>query len=189
MIENRTEDYREQLISLLNAYTPYEASDELSKQKTLDFIASNDVIYGTLNPHGHITASSWLINFIGDSVLMTHHKKLDLWLQLGGHTELNESIQQSAMRETIEESGLKALDFVDAEIFDIDVHEIPLRKNQASHYHYDIRFLIRQTTEEGFTISDESNALKWVKLTEVNRLTNQRSVIRMVEKYLYLNER
>ena len=39
-------------------------------------------------------------------VLVIHHRKLDRWLPLGGHIELEEDPEQAALRETREESGL-----------------------------------------------------------------------------------
>ena len=39
-------------------------------------------------------------------VLVIHHRKLDRWLPLGGHIELDEDPEQAALRETREESGL-----------------------------------------------------------------------------------
>jgi 8-oxo-dGTP pyrophosphatase MutT (NUDIX family) len=39
-------------------------------------------------------------------VLLIHHRKLDKWLPLGGHIELEEDPEQAALRETREESGL-----------------------------------------------------------------------------------
>lgn len=40
-------------------------------------------------------------------VLVVHHRKLDRWLPLGGHIELEEDPEQAALRETLEESGLE----------------------------------------------------------------------------------
>jgi 8-oxo-dGTP pyrophosphatase MutT (NUDIX family) len=40
-------------------------------------------------------------------VLVVHHKKLNAWLPLGGHIELDEDPEQAALRETLEESGLE----------------------------------------------------------------------------------
>lgn len=42
----------------------------------------------------------------GDRVLLIHHRKLNKWLPLGGHIELDEDPEQAAIRETLEESGL-----------------------------------------------------------------------------------
>jgi 8-oxo-dGTP pyrophosphatase MutT (NUDIX family) len=41
-----------------------------------------------------------------DKVLLIHHRKLDKWLPLGGHIELDEDPEQAALREAKEESGL-----------------------------------------------------------------------------------
>jgi 8-oxo-dGTP pyrophosphatase MutT (NUDIX family) len=40
-------------------------------------------------------------------VLVIHHRKLDRWLPLGGHIELDEDPEQAALREAREESGLE----------------------------------------------------------------------------------
>ncbi len=42
----------------------------------------------------------------GGKVLLIHHRKLDKWLPLGGHIELDEDPEQAALREAKEESGL-----------------------------------------------------------------------------------
>jgi 8-oxo-dGTP pyrophosphatase MutT (NUDIX family) len=40
-------------------------------------------------------------------VLLIHHRKLDKWLPLGGHIELEEDPEQAALREAREESGFE----------------------------------------------------------------------------------
>jgi 8-oxo-dGTP pyrophosphatase MutT (NUDIX family) len=40
-------------------------------------------------------------------VLLIHHRKLDKWLPLGGHVELDEDPEMAALREAREESGLE----------------------------------------------------------------------------------
>lgn len=42
-----------------------------------------------------------------DRVLVIHHRKLDKWLPLGGHIELDEDPEVAALREAREESGLE----------------------------------------------------------------------------------
>jgi 8-oxo-dGTP pyrophosphatase MutT (NUDIX family) len=41
-----------------------------------------------------------------EKILLIHHRKLDQWLPLGGHIELDEDPEQAALREAKEESGL-----------------------------------------------------------------------------------
>jgi len=40
------------------------------------------------------------------TILLIHHRKLDKWLPLGGHIELDEDPEIAALREAREESGL-----------------------------------------------------------------------------------
>ncbi|MDH8677266.1 NUDIX hydrolase [Fusibacter bizertensis] len=174
--------YKEELLDLLSQYKPYDINDKNSLKLTSAFLSSNEDVFGNTNSKGHITASIWLLDYHFEKVLMTHHKKLNKWLQLGGHTEIGESIHEAALREAMEESGLTKLEFLEREIFDVDVHEIPERKHLPAHFHYDVRFLIRQTAKESIMISDESNDLKWIPIEEVLKLTNSPSVLRMVEK-------
>src|SRR6478672_9033967 len=58
---------------------------------------------------GHFTASAWLVSDDGTRVLLTHHRKLDRWLQLGGHADGDRDLGRAALREAMEESGLRGL--------------------------------------------------------------------------------
>src|SRR5207245_814459 len=65
--------------------------------------------------HGHLTGSAWLASSDGARVLLTHHRKLDRWLQLGGHADGDVDLARIALREAEEESGLRDL-IVEADI-------------------------------------------------------------------------
>jgi len=134
---------------------------------------------------GHITGSAWILDSTGTRALLTHHKKLDIWVQLGGHADGDPDVEQVAYREAIEESGLVGLQFVDEELFDIDIHEIPARGDEATHYHYDCRFLFRAVADD-YIVSDESHDLRWVPLDDMSSVTTEASIMRMVDKTLNL---
>ena len=132
---------------------------------------------------GHITGSAWIVNRSGTHALLTHHKKLGRWLQLGGHSDGDGDTAAVALREGEEESGL-SLQFIDPEIFDIDVHEIPSRGTDPAHEHHDLRFLLRADTDDDFVVSEESHALAWVPMAELETYTDEASVLRLAHKFL-----
>jgi 8-oxo-dGTP pyrophosphatase MutT (NUDIX family) len=59
--------------------------------------------------HSHETIDFTVAIFVvqDGNVLLVHHRKLDKWLPLGGHIELDEDPEQAALREAKEESGLE----------------------------------------------------------------------------------
>ena len=132
---------------------------------------------------GHITGSAWLVNGAGTHVLLTHHKKLKMWLQLGGHSDGDPNTAAVALREAREESGLKVKLLTDA-LFDVDVHPIPARKNDPEHHHYDVRFIMQTVGSEDFVISEESLDLAWVPIDSLTDYTQEGTILRMRDKYL-----
>ena len=109
---------------------------------------------------GHFTASAWLVDGTGTRVLLTHHRKLGRWLQLGGHADGDTDLARVALTEAQEESGLDGL-VVDPLLFDLDRHWIPARDEVPGHWHYDARYVVRAGEDERFVVSGESLALAW----------------------------
>lgn len=131
---------------------------------------------------GHVTGSSWIVDRERQHVLLTHHRKLNRWLQLGGHADGDPDIHRVALREAREESGLGELRPVTEGLFDVDVHAIPARGDEPRHLHYDVRVLLEADRGAPLVISEESHDLAWVALEDVARLGADSSVLRMVEK-------
>jgi len=115
---------------------------------------------------GHLTASSLLVSADGARTLLTHHRKLGLWLQPGGHADGDRDLGRVALREAEEETGLPGL-VLDPGIFDLDRHWIPEHTGVPAHWHYDVRYVVRAGTDERFTVSEESHALAWRDIAEV----------------------
>ena len=131
---------------------------------------------------GHLTGSAWIVSPDRQRTLLTHHHKLDKWLQLGGHADGDPDLLAVALREAREESGLVNVRAVSGEVFDVDRHWIPARKMEPGHYHYDLRFMIVADPEEKLVISSESKDLAWVEVARVTALNAEESMARMVRK-------
>lgn len=137
---------------------------------------------------GHVTGSAWLVNDSGDQVLLTHHRKLDAWLQLGGHSDGDPDTAAVARREAEEESGL-AVELLSREILDIDIHEIPARKSDPVHFHFDVRFALVSRSGGEYVVSDESHDLAWVGVDRLGEFTTEASMLRMARKWGLLRTR
>ncbi|TWI11950.1 NUDIX hydrolase [Aerolutibacter ruishenii] len=133
---------------------------------------------------GHFTASSWLVDATGTRALLTHHRKLARWLQLGGHADGDRDLANVALREAEEESGLTGLR-VEPELFDLDRHWIPERGDVPGHWHYDARYVVRATGSEDFVVSEESLDLAWRDIADIaSDPESDPSMRRMAEKWL-----
>jgi 8-oxo-dGTP pyrophosphatase MutT (NUDIX family) len=167
--------------SLENYRTPFE--EEFSFVPDFLELTFDQNAYSRERLQGHFTGSAWIVNKRRTHALMTLHRKLNKWLQLGGHADGNENLLEVALTEAKEESGLSSLRIVDHRIFDIDLHIIPQKGEVPEHLHYDVRFLIEAEMNESLVMSDESNDLAWIPFDAVEDLVKSNaSILRMLEK-------
>ncbi len=127
---------------------------------------------------GHVTGSAFVLSQDRRAVLLTHHRKLNRWLQLGGHCDGIADVPFVALKEAYEESGLARIRLLSSAVFDIDIHEIPASAEEPAHLHYDVRFVMQAEAGE-IAASDESHALAWVPMTELEGYTRAASVLRL----------
>ncbi len=182
--------HRKDLLEKLERYQASCDSEEKDRKKILNFVKSNENCFERSNLSGHITGSCWLENYDGEKFLMTEHKKLKKWLPLGGHADGDSDIIRVSIKEAHEESGLKNIELISADIFDLSVHMIPEYKEVPAHYHYDIRFLLRASKQgEQIQMSDESTDLDWFSdLPENNSERDKEVLIRMMNKWKNFHE-
>lgn len=170
------------LHALLEDYLERWPQEASTVQEFFRFMESQTVLQGKSNPLGHITASAWIVNAARTKALLTHHKKLGIWVQLGGHTDQGEDWLAASRREATEESGLSSLKLASPDLFDLDIHEIPAKGDAGAHLHYDLRFLFTADDQEPLTVSEESHNLAWVDLKNLESYTTEESQLRMRSK-------
>lgn len=173
---------REFLINALKSYSTSFEKEDVFREQFMELLQHKDAFKRHHLP-GHITGSAWIVDSSKQFVLLTHHAKLNKWLQPGGHADGEEDVLNVALREAMEETGVKQFKTLRPGIFDIDIHIIPQRKEFPTHLHYDIRFLLEANKNEVLLLTGESHALAWVPLDEVAVLTQgNASITRMVNK-------
>ncbi len=148
--------------SLSDALSVYESiwpSDGVVRELR-KLVNSGPSVFDRDNQAGHVTASSWIVSTDNKRVLLTHHRKLKKWVQLGGHADGDQCLPRVALREAYEESGLQELKVL-PEIFSLEKYSIPPCLSVSAHWHYDVCFLVRCIGSEAYSVSEESIDLAW----------------------------
>lgn len=178
--------HQQALLSLLAAHAPADAVERGHLEQLVAFVAREPRCFArdTFVP-GHITGSAFVVDAARGLLLLHHHRKLDRWLQLGGHDGGEQDALATARREAHEESGLKRLLLPPGppRILDVDVHTIPARKEDPAHQHLDVRFLLlADATAPLHLDAAESHALQWVPLSEAAERMGEAGAQRVIAK-------
>lgn len=176
--------HREPLLRAIADYVARHPEEHPCTSRFEAFVRAHPDCFSRHLVPGHVTGSAWVVHPDGEHVLLTHHRKLDMWVQLGGHSDDDPDPQRVALREAVEESGLSGLEPLSAQVFDLDIHLIPARGSEPAHEHFDVRYALRATTDTTFRVSPESKALAWVPVAGMHHLTTEASMLRMCAKWL-----
>ena len=136
---------RRALVSSLAAHEPADEKEAQDLARIRMFVAGHDDPWDRRIPTGHLTGSALVLSADAGQVLLLHHRKLERWLQPGGHADTGESSGESvALREALEETGIERLALHPAapRPLDVDVHDIPARPGEPAHQHLDLRYLV-----------------------------------------------
>ncbi len=131
----------------------------------------------------HFTGSSLVVSSDGRRVLLHHHRKLDRWLQFGGHCDGDENVLRVAQRETYEESGIEGLILASSRPFDLDIHPIPERDSEPAHWHYDVRYVLIAPEGALYQASSESLELRWFHAEDLAVLSLDSGLRRLLDKW------
>lgn len=173
-------EFRQLLAALdLSART----AEEPHRQRMIELLDTTpDCFHRTAFP-AHFTGSALVLSADGGTALLHHHRKLDRWLQFGGHCDGDEDVLRVAQREAHEESGIEGLIVASARPFDLDIHEIPAKQGEPAHFHYDVRYVLIAPEAAQFTTSEESHELRWFRPDEARSLPLAAGMLRLVAKW------
>jgi 8-oxo-dGTP pyrophosphatase MutT (NUDIX family) len=176
---------QQSLLALLDRYHPPSAEEAAAAAAVRRFVETTPDCLLRSHPPGHLTASAAVTGPARDRLLLIHHRKLERWLQPGGHADGDPDLLAVARREVREETGLSLLRPLSTAPFDLDVHLIPARPEVPAHLHYDVRFLFEADPEETPTPNhDEVHGWAWVELSRIlaDRRRYDRALHRLAEK-------
>jgi len=170
----------------LAGHVPADAEERADLQRMRSFVGRYRNPFDRRLGEGHLTGSALLIDHAGARIALLHHRKLDRWLQPGGHAEAHERDGgEVALREAHEETGLSGLSLHPhaPRPLDVDIHEIPARPGEPAHLHLDLRYLICAPENAELRLAEsEAHQIRWFSWDELAQLELDPGLIRAVAK-------
>ena len=173
------------LISWLEQHAQDCPLEKLYTDQTIDWIREyGEFAFVKDNTLGHITGSMLITNIEKTKVLLMFHKKLQFWVQFGGHCDGETDVLAVAIREFHEESGIEIEPLILDGIFDIHVHYIPIDpKWTPSHIHLDILYLGSIPEDTPFTRQEsEVDDIRWFDIEWIEKQIAEERMLYMMEK-------
>ena len=116
-------------------------------------------------------ASVFVVNPIDKKILLCHHQKFNRWVQPGGHIEDDELPEETALRETYEETGVRVR--LLGERFpreDDFIRPLGIQRNRGKDgsLHIDITCVGIPINQDTVIEDDEIDRCAWFSLEELN---------------------
>lgn len=163
---------------------------EAVRADVLAFCAANPDALLRANEVAHLTGSALVVDPATRRFVVLHHRKLERWLQPGGHADGEGDLAEVALREAREETGLEGLEVLRPAV-DLDVHEVA-PPGDPVHRHLDLRFVVLATPGASAAPppgNHESRDIRWVDPHGLARLDPDASLVRLAARGLALLDR
>lgn len=165
-------------IDSIKTYLPYNEQEKKDKDIILYCIDKFDDILTRSNEVAHITSSAFVVNKLRDKVLMVHHNIYNSWSWTGGHADGEKDLLSVAMREVMEETGVKNINPVSSDILSLDIltviGHVKKGKYVSPHLHLSVAYLLEADEKELLIVKeDENSGVMWVPIDEVNVYSNE----------------
>lgn len=114
----------------------------------------------------HFAATAYIVSKIDGQfkVLLHKHKKLNIWIGVGGHVEKEENPEQAVIREAKEETNLE-ITLVNQ--FCIQEEEIPKYGKEAAHRHIDFIYFAFAKNPENIRMEEKHG---WFSFKDMDKM-------------------
>lgn len=174
-------------IEKIKNYKPFNEQEEKDKELILKLMENYDDLLVRDNVIAHLTSSGYIVNKTRDKVLMIFHKIYNSWAWTGGHCDGDEDFLHVALKEAVEETGIKHIkpisdDIVSLDVLTVDGH-IKRGKYVASHLHLNVTYFLEGDEEDELILNeDETKGVKWIPIDEIHKYSSEPFMIGVYEK-------
>ena len=139
----------------LRSHRPVDGRESLSKDIILAELDRLPRPFDGAADPTHVTASAIIVGPRG--VVLHRHRRLNRWLQPGGHLEPGETPEDAVIRECAEETGLAVEHPAGGAVrIHVDVHQAA-----DQHVHLDLRYLVSAPDADPAPAPGESQDVAW----------------------------
>lgn len=175
-------------IKSIKLYKPYNEQEKRDKELILNCIEKFPNVLTRDNTLSHITSSGYIINKNRDKTLMIFHKIYNSWSWTGGHADGDSDLLKVAIKEAIEETGLKNVKPISEDILSLDVLTVDghIKKGTyvSSHLHLSIAYLLEADENEELIINEyETKGVQWIPINEVDKYSTEPYMIEVYKKF------
>lgn len=154
------------LLEQMEAYHPFNEQEEMDQKLILKCLRQDEDIFTRKNSLAHMTASAWVVNQDRTRVLMAYHNIYDSWSWLGGHADGERNLLKVAVREVMEESGLKQVRPVAEEVYSLEILTVDGHVKRGvyvpSHLHLNVTYLLEADEHGQLRVKeDENSGVAW----------------------------
>lgn len=120
----------------------------------------------------HFCVTNYILDMTKGEFLLIKHKKLGKWLPPGGHMEENETPEDTALRETLEETGLQVQIVGERYPTPSDLitpFAIQMNEIKPEHMHMDFIYLSQVSKDEAQLVQnvEETDDIKWFSIDTI----------------------
>jgi 8-oxo-dGTP pyrophosphatase MutT (NUDIX family) len=159
-------------------FLPYNEQEGRDKGLLLRYLSSGESIFSRENLGAHMSASGWVVNRAHDKVLMAYHNIYDSWAWTGGHADGETDLLKVAVREAMEETGIRTVRPITVDIFSLEVLTVDGHEKKgayvSSHLHLNVTYLLEADDREVLhKKEDENSAVGWFPVEECLMAVNE----------------
>lgn len=158
-------------VKTINKYQPFNAQ-ELEDQKTMLAYAAHfpHNLLSRSNIFAHFTSSGFIMNKALDQVVLIHHNIRNAWAWTGGHMDGDTDFLFVAMKEAMEETGLKQIEPLTDQIISLDILPVFGHYKRgtyiSAHQHLNLAYVLIADEDHPLLVKpDENTDVKWFPIS------------------------